>query len=122
VEHFLTANWMLVLAALLVVAHVFLWGCASPGPYRTDKDPQHQIVEHFDAQGYDVGYVEFDEQGWFWMPDNGKDDIGHREQMLKVQDMVVSAAQYDPSRGPRRPSSWWPLSMDGGTTPPLIRR
>src|ERR1700678_224998 len=80
-EHFLTAHWIIVLAALLVVAYGLLSGCASPGPYRTDKDPQHPIVEHFDTDGYDVGYVEFDEQGWFWMPDNGKDDIGHREQV-----------------------------------------
>jgi len=97
-EHFLTAHWVLVLAALLIVAFGFLSACASPGPYRTDKDPQHQIVEHFDADGYDVGYVEFDEQGWFWMPDNGTDDIGHREQVLKVQDMIVEAAQYEPSK------------------------
>jgi hypothetical protein len=95
-ENFLTAHWVSVLVALIFVAFVFLSGCASPGPYRTDA-PGHPIVEHFDAEGYDVGYVEFDEQGWFWMPDNGKDDIGHREQVLKVQDMIVQAAQYGPS-------------------------
>jgi hypothetical protein len=95
--HFLTDHWIIVLAALAIVAFGVLSGCASPGPYRTDA-PGHPIVEHFDAEGYDVGYVEFDEQGWFWMPDNGKDDIGHREQVLKVQDMIAGAAQLDPSR------------------------
>ncbi len=87
-----------ILVPALAAMCLLLSGCAYPGPYRTDADPQHQIVEHFDAEGYDVGYVEFDEQGWFWMPDNGKDDIGHREQMLKVQDMIVDAAQYDPTK------------------------
>jgi hypothetical protein len=88
-----------VLVALVIVVFFFLSGCASSGPYRTDKDPQHRIVERFDADGYDVGYVEFDEQGWFWMPDNGSGDIGHREQVLKVQDVIVDAAQYDPRKG-----------------------
>jgi hypothetical protein len=97
-DNFLTAHWVSVLVALAIIAFGLFSGCASPGPFRTDKDPQHPIVENFDGDGYDVGYVEFDEQGWFWMPQNGPDDIGHREQVLKVQDMIVNAAQYEPSK------------------------
>jgi hypothetical protein len=85
---------MLVLAAAAVIfACLFLFGCASPGPFRTGA-PGHPIIEHFD--GYDAGYVEFDEQGWFWRPYNGANDVGHREQVLQVQDMIAKAAAYNP--------------------------
>jgi hypothetical protein len=84
--------------ALAALGALFLVGCASPGPYRTDADARHQIIETGPAGAYQVGYVEFDEQGWFWMPDSGTGDISYREQMRKVQNMVTDAAQLDPTR------------------------
>jgi hypothetical protein len=87
----------LVLIAALA-ACVLLFGCASPGPYRTDADADHQIVENHSAEGYQVGYIEFDEQGWFWMPDSGTGDIGYRKQVREVENMIASAAQLDPSK------------------------
>jgi hypothetical protein len=81
-----------------LAACLLLFGCASPGPYRTDADADHQIVENHAAEGYQVGYIEFDEQGWFWMPDSGTGDIGYRKQVREVENMIASAARLDPTK------------------------
>ena len=53
-----------------LVAVVLLAGCAANRQIRTDLpsaavvDPTKAVVEQ--GQGYELGFVEFDDQGWFW--------------------------------------------------------
>jgi hypothetical protein len=60
--------------ALICLALAFTIGCASNKPYRTvfnptdptqpGPDPIHNVIES--TADYKLGFVEFDEQGWFW--------------------------------------------------------
>jgi hypothetical protein len=58
------------LTALIVAAGVvaiFAVGCTSNKPFRTNfppSDPAHAVIES--TPNYKLGFVEFDDQGWFW--------------------------------------------------------
>jgi hypothetical protein len=74
------------LAALIVVEcalALFAAGCASNRPFRTDvppSDPAHAVIES--TPNYKLGYVEFDDQGWFW----------NTNQALTVEQMIRTEA------------------------------
>jgi hypothetical protein len=55
----------LIIAA--VVGAIFVVGCTSNKPFRTNlppSDPVHAVIES--TPNYKLGFVEFDDQGWFW--------------------------------------------------------
>src|SRR3984957_17541042 len=113
-------TWIIVISAF--VLFWFASGCASQGPYRTlspspgkDQDVNHLTVENHDDLGYRVGYVEFDQQGWFWMPD--------RTQLSDVQQMVSESAQLAQGQTPRPIIMvafvhGWKNNAEGGLKPP----
>jgi hypothetical protein len=77
-----------VLTALLTV------GCARNRPFRTDFNPYSKPHPEEDslnraviemAPEYNLGFVEFDEEGWFWNPDQAK----------KVEEMLASATENE---------------------------
>jgi hypothetical protein len=72
---------ILALAVALIMA---LGGCASMGPYRSPNN----VVQS--PAGYQLGFVEFDDQGWFWTPG--------REQLLAVEQMIARTARLDTAR------------------------
>jgi len=57
------------LAIVIVAMALLLVGCTSNRPYRTNfdatgGDPARAVIETTDD--YKLGFVEFDDQGWFW--------------------------------------------------------
>jgi hypothetical protein len=60
-------------------------GCVPNQQYRTvdSLDPAKAVIESTDE--YKLGFVEFDDQGWFW----------DRSQLTKVQDMIRTEAGID---------------------------
>jgi hypothetical protein len=55
------------LTVALCALVLFVTGCTSNAPYRTNSppdDPAHADIES--TPNYKLGYVEFDDQGWFW--------------------------------------------------------
>jgi hypothetical protein len=113
---------LLIIVISVVALGGFLYGCASQGPYRTlspapgkDQDLNRLTVENHDDLGYRVGYVEFDQQGWFWMPD--------RSQLSDVQQMVSESAQLGQGHKPRPIIMvafvhGWKNNAEGGLEPP----
>lgn len=76
-------------AALLVVGITLsMVGCTSNLPIRTNLDPTggdpHQAVI-VSGDAYKMGFVEFDDQGWFW----------NREQKRAVEKMIRQEAGID---------------------------
>jgi hypothetical protein len=63
-----------VVAGTLLMATLFLCGCASHMQYRTNltpakttgEDPQYATTAIEDGGSYVLGFVEFDDQGWLW--------------------------------------------------------
>jgi len=82
--YYLTSG-IVALAALILLA-----GCAANRPYRTSVVPcdttqpgancAEAIIET--AHDYKLGFVEFDDQGWFW----------NREQLRKVEEAIRTEA------------------------------
>jgi hypothetical protein len=71
-----------LIMALGVVAFLAM-GCTSNKPFRTNlppSDPAHAVIES--TPFYKLGYVEFDDQGWFW----------NTNQLLAVQQMIRTEA------------------------------
>jgi hypothetical protein len=83
---FLTIGWLL-----------FTTGCAANRPYRTGfnlQDPAlpgpnatNAVIEA--APAYDLGFVEFDDQGWFWEP----------KQKQAVEQMIRNVARIGQPAG-----------------------
>src|SRR5690349_15591799 len=79
----LIANAFLVVAMLITMV-----GCTANKPFRTGQ--ALPVIESTDD--YKLGFVEFDDQGWFW----------DRTQLEKVQQMIREEAGIDdPSSTPQ---------------------
>ena len=78
-----------IVACAILLFILGLPGCASAGPYRAPtypKPPVSQLptTEDHSQEGYRLGFVEFDDQGWFYTPG--------RDQLREVESMVASAS------------------------------
>jgi len=77
------SNWIYALIALMALTLLFTAGCTANRPYRTgfnSEDPATAVIET--AAQYRLGFVEFDDQGWFW----------DSRQKQKVEDMIREEA------------------------------
>jgi alpha-beta hydrolase superfamily lysophospholipase len=83
----------LALAVMVACVATMLFGCTSNRPYRTDMascdtakpdaDCAKAVIET--TPDYKLGFVEFDDQGWFW----------HREPLKKVEEMIQGEIATD---------------------------
>jgi hypothetical protein len=75
----ITAIVLVVTTCALVL---FALGCTSNRPFRTNRppsDPAHAVIES--TPNYKLGFVEFDDQGWFWDPNQ----VTAVEQMIQTE-------------------------------------
>lgn len=89
----------IILAICAVCLATMLIGCTANRPYRTDLVPCDTTKPGADCTAaviestpdYKLGFVEFDDQGWFW----------NREQLKSVEQMIQSEAGIGQSGGAR---------------------
>ena len=93
-------NSSIVLLVVVVCAvSLFGFGCAANRPFRTSFEPcdtsqpgtncAHAVIET--TPGYKLGFVEFDDQGWFW----------DRRQISAVENLIRSEAGLSQPAAPQ---------------------
>ncbi len=81
----LPAASLFLFRLLALASGLLLAGCEGPGPFRATP----QLMVPPKPGNYRIGFIEFDDQGWFWMADR------NRAQVLAVQKMITDAAGMD---------------------------